>query len=130
MSAKGNKAKRSAKQGESRKASSEKKGVGAARANTKAASRRKRRNLDSVLRNLDIASLSEGDIARVMLHCEAALSFRKAIDTSGMSMARSSASYCYTKSGSSSTVSIWSGGFKVGEISEAEAQRNGIPPCG
>jgi hypothetical protein len=37
---------------------------------------------------------------------------------------------CYTKSGDSSTVSIWSGGFKVGETSEDDAKASGIPPCG
>jgi hypothetical protein len=43
---------------------------------------------------------------------------------------KSSPSYCYTKAGDDPTVSIWSGGFKVGEMSEAEAHAKGIPPCG
>jgi hypothetical protein len=41
-----------------------------------------------------------------------------------------SAGRCYTKAGDSSTVSIWEGGFKVGEMSEAAAKASGIPPCG
>jgi hypothetical protein len=88
--------------------------------------RRARRDVGSVIKKLDVSSLHKDAITDVMLHCASALNLKKAIS----SRAESSASYCYTKSGSSSTVSIWSGGFKVGESSEAAAKASGIPPCG
>jgi hypothetical protein len=82
------------------------------------------------IKTLDVGSLHSDDITAVLLHCASALNLRKVIDSPGVTMADSSASYCYTKSGDSSTVSIWSGGFKVGESSEADAKASGIPPCG
>jgi hypothetical protein len=88
--------------------------------------RRARRDVGSVIKKLDVSSLHKDAITDVMLHCASALNLKKAIGSRN----ESSASYCYTKSGSSSTVSIWSGGFKVGESSEAAAKASGIPPCG
>jgi hypothetical protein len=92
--------------------------------------RRARRDVGSVIKKLDVSSLHKDAITDVMLHCASALNLKKAISSRNASLAESSASYCYTKSGSSSTVSIWSGGFKVGESSEAAAKASGIPPCG
>ena len=108
----------------------------AARGKTKAAASRGGRDVGTRIKNLDVTSLHDDDIAVVMRHCASALNLRKVIDSPAAgsspaaSMAHSSASYCYTKSGESSTVSIWSGGFKVGESSEADAKASGIPPCG
>jgi hypothetical protein len=91
---------------------------------------RRRRNLRSVINNLDITSLHEDDISDLLLHCASALSLRKVLYNSETPLAKSAANYCYTKAGDDPTVSIWSGGFKVGETSEANAQASGIPPCG
>jgi hypothetical protein len=92
--------------------------------------RRARRDVGSVIKKLDVSSLHEDAITEVMLHCATALNLRRAIGSRNASPPASSASYCYTKAGNSSTVSIWSGGFKVGESSEADAKASGIPPCG
>ena len=92
--------------------------------------RRARRDVSSVIKRLDVSSLHSDAITDVMLHCASALNLKKAIRGRNASPADSSVTYCYTKSGSSSTVSIWSGGFKVGESSEANAKASGIPPCG
>lgn len=88
------------------------------------------RDLGTLIKNLDVASLHNDDVNSILLHCASALNLRKVIDTPGITMAHSSASYCYTKAGNDTTVSIWSGGFKVGESSEADAKASGIPPCG
>jgi hypothetical protein len=90
----------------------------------------KRRDVVSIVADLDISSLNKDEIADVLVHLASALNLRKIIDTPEMTLTESSANYCYTKSGSSSTVSIWSGGFKVGETSEANAKASGIPSCG
>jgi hypothetical protein len=88
------------------------------------------RDVGTLIKNLDVASLHSDDINAILLHCASALNLRKVIDTRSVTMANSSAIYCYTKAGDSSTVSIWSGGFRVGESSEADAKARGIPPCG
>jgi hypothetical protein len=102
----------------------------AALATAAAAAPQANRDVGALIKNLDVASLQNDDITSILLHCASALNLRKVIDRPGATMEESSASYCYTKSGDSSTVSIWSGGFKVGESSEAEAKSSGIPPCG
>ena len=92
--------------------------------------RRARRDVGAVIKKLDVSSLHPDAITDVMLHCASALNLKKATRGGSASSATSSPSYCYTKSGGSSTVSIWSNGFKVGESSEASAKASGIPPCG
>ncbi|WP_271587011.1 hypothetical protein [Bradyrhizobium sp. CCBAU 53415] len=84
----------------------------------------------TIITNLDVPSLHSDDITDILLHCASVLNLRNAIDNPNASLAQSSARYCYTKSGDDPTVSIWSGGFKVGETSEANAKASGIPPCG
>ncbi|MDH6263802.1 hypothetical protein [Bradyrhizobium sp. BR13661] len=84
----------------------------------------------TMITNLDVPSLHSDDITDILLHCASVLNLRNAIDNPNASLAQSSARYCYTKSGDDPTVSIWSGGFKVGETSEANARASGIPPCG
>jgi hypothetical protein len=91
---------------------------------------KKKGDVSSVIKKLKIDSLHEDDIKDVMLHCASVLNVRRNMANREASAAGSSASSCYTKSGSSSTVSLWSGGFKVGETTEADAQAQGIPPCG
>lgn len=98
--------------------------------NTEAIASRDDRDVGMLIQNLDVASLHNDDITAVLLHCASALNLRKVIDNPDATMQNSPASYCYTKSGDSPTVSIWSGGFKVGEASEADAKASGIPPCG
>jgi hypothetical protein len=112
----------------------------ATRATTGAAASGGNRDVRKLIKNLDVASLRNDDITAILLHCASALNLRKAIGSPNDSrkaiggrdtgMVRSSASYCYTKAGDSSAVSIWSGGFKVGDSTEADAKANGIPPCG
>jgi hypothetical protein len=89
-----------------------------------------KRDISSVIEKLNISSLDKDDIAHILHHCASALHLKTAIDNPNFPLAQSSVNYCYTKSGSSSTVSIWSGGFKVGETSEENARANGIRPCG
>jgi hypothetical protein len=84
----------------------------------------------AMISNLNVPSLHSDDITDILLHCASVLNLRNAIDNPNASLAQSSARYCYTKSGDDPTVSIWSGGFKVGETSEANARASGIPPCG
>jgi hypothetical protein len=93
-----------------------------------ATSKQKKRNVGAVIKKLDVTSLHEDDITDVMLHCATALKVRRALGQK--SLANDAADCCYTKSGSSSTVSLWSNGFKVGETSEDDAKSRGIPPCG
>jgi hypothetical protein len=88
------------------------------------------REVDSLIKNLDAPSLHSDDVTDILLHCASVLNLRRAMTGDTAASAQSSANYCYTKSGDSPTVSIWSGGFKVGESSEADAKANGIPPCG
>jgi hypothetical protein len=88
------------------------------------------RDLGTLIKSLDIASLRNDDVTAILLHCASVLNLRKVIESPGFTMSQSSASYCYTKSGDSSRVSIWSGGFKVGETTESDAKASGIPPCG
>jgi hypothetical protein len=90
--------------------------------------KQKKRDVGAVIKKLDVTSLHEDDITDVMLHCATALNARRAV--SRRSSAASAANCCYTKSGASSTVSLWSNGFKVGETSEDDAKARGIPPCG
>ena len=104
----------------------------ATRATANAAASGNNRDVGTLIKKLDVASLRNDDITAILLHCASALNLRKAIQGSpgNTRMVRSSASYCYTKAGDSSAVSIWSGGFKVGDSTEADAKANGIPPCG
>jgi hypothetical protein len=102
----------------------------ATRATANAAASGNNRDVGTLIKKLDVASLRNDDITAILLHCASALSLRKAIGSRNNRMVRSSASYCYTKAGDSSAVSIWSGGFKVGDSTEADAKANGIPPCG
>jgi hypothetical protein len=88
----------------------------------------KKRDVSAVIKKLDVTSLHEDDITDVMLHCASALKLKRA--TAKRSSAAFAADCCYTKSGASSTVSLWSNGFKVGETSEDDAEARGIPPCG
>jgi hypothetical protein len=88
------------------------------------------RDVGMLIEKLDVASLHDDDITTILLHCAAALSVRKVIGRRGVVMTESAGNTCYTKAGDSSTVSLWSGGFKVGETSEADAKASGIPPCG
>ncbi|WP_271552180.1 hypothetical protein [Bradyrhizobium sp. CCBAU 45394] len=89
-----------------------------------------RRNVRSLITGLDVPSLHSDDVTDILLHCASVLNLRNAIDNPSASLAQSSARYCYTKSGDDPTVSIYSGGFKVGETSEVNAKASGIPPCG
>lgn len=89
-----------------------------------------RRNVRSLITGLDVPSLHSDDITDILLHCASVLNLRNAIDNPSASLAQSSSRYCYIKSGDDPTVSIYSGGFKVGETSEANAKASGIPPCG
>jgi hypothetical protein len=102
----------------------------ATRATANAAASGNNRDVGKLIKNLDVASLRNDDITAILLHCASALNLRKATGSRNTRMVRSSPSYCYTKAGDSSAVSIWSGGFKVGESGEADAKANGIPPCG
>jgi hypothetical protein len=104
--------------------------AGAAPATTEAVAPRGDRDVGMLIEKLDVASLHDDDITTILLHCASALSLRKVINRRGALMRDSVGSTCYTKSGDSSTVSLWSGGFKVGETSEADAKASGIPPCG
>lgn len=88
------------------------------------------RNVRAIISGLDVPSLHSDDITDILLHCASVLNLRNAIDNPNASLAQSSARYCYTKAGDDPTVSIYSGGFKVGETSEANAKASGIPPCG
>lgn len=56
--------------------------------------------------------------------------FKKAAAKKATANMQSATDYCYTKSGSSSIVSLWQNGFKVGETTQADADARGIPPCG
>ncbi|UWU75929.1 hypothetical protein N2603_39325 [Bradyrhizobium huanghuaihaiense] len=89
-----------------------------------------RQRVRTIITSLDVPSLHSDDITDILLHCASVLNLRNAIDNPNASLAQSSARYCYTKSGDDPTVSIWSGGFKVGETTEANAKASGIPPCG
>jgi hypothetical protein len=97
---------------------------------TEAVAPRDDRDVGMLIEKLDVASLHDDDITAILLHCASALSARKAIGRRGAVMTESVGNTCYTKSGENSTVSLWSGGFKVGETSEADAKASGIPPCG
>ncbi|ANW01303.1 hypothetical protein [Bradyrhizobium icense] len=88
------------------------------------------RNLVNLIEKLDVASLKNDDLTAILLHCASALNLRKVIDTPDLTMEMSPASYCYTGGADDSMVSIWSGGFKVGETSLENAKASGIPPCG
>lgn len=99
-------------------------------ATTEVAAPPKARDVRRLIENLDVASLRNDDITAILLHCASAINVRKVIDRPEATIANSSATYCYTKAGDGSTVSIWSGGFKVGETSEENAKASGIPPCG
>jgi hypothetical protein len=96
----------------------------------KAAASQGSRDIGSVIAGLDASSMKDDDLIDMMHHFSSVLNLRKLINNPNASLARSAPSYCYTKAGDSSTVSIWSNGFKVGETSEANAQASGIPPCG
>ncbi|UPT92456.1 hypothetical protein HAP41_0000049325 (plasmid) [Bradyrhizobium barranii subsp. apii] len=91
-----------------------------------------KRDAKSLIEHLDLHSLHEDDIKTIRDCCTAALDFRKALQNESIdaTMAHAAAGYCYTKSGASSTVSIWKDGFKVGETTQADADTRGIPPCG
>ncbi|WP_027576982.1 hypothetical protein [Bradyrhizobium sp. WSM1743] len=89
-----------------------------------------RQRVRTIITKLDVPSLHSDDITDILLHCASVLNLRNAIDNPNASLAQSSARYCYTKSGDDPMVSIWSGGFKVGETTEANAKASGIPPCG
>jgi hypothetical protein len=96
-----------------------------ARAKTKA-----KRDVDSLIKHLNVSSLKNEDITTILAHCSATLDLRKAVDDADASLTESSADFCYTKAGDDPIVSIRSGGFKVGEMLETEAQARGIKPCG
>jgi hypothetical protein len=97
---------------------------------TKASAPRDKRDVGALISRLDVSSLHKDDISTLMQHFSSALNFHNLTGGLGITSESSSASYCYTKSGSSDTVSIWSGGFKVAETSEADAKAKGILPCG
>lgn len=91
-----------------------------------------KRDAKSLIEHLDLHSLHEDEIKTIRDCCTAALDFRRTFQTESTdaTLAHVAAEYCYTKSGASSTVSIWKNGFKVGETTEADADARGIPPCG
>lgn len=127
------KSKKTAKKAKPKKAIAKKakvKKVAANAAPATAATTQDERDVGSLIKRLDVSSLRNEDLTSILQHCTATLDFRKAIDNADASFTEASANYCYTKSGDSSTVSIWSNRFKVGETSEANAKANGIPPCG
>ena len=90
--------------------------------------KRKKRGIGKIIDKLDVSSLHEDDITDIMLHCASALAVRRGKGSAKKSS--DSASYCYTKSGSSSIVSLYRDGFKVDETTEDDAKARGIPPCG
>jgi hypothetical protein len=96
----------------------------------KAASRRAKHDARSAIKKLDAPALHDEALSEVMLHLASAARLRRALSTSTATLGEASGSYCYTKSGGSPTVTIWSNGFIVGESSEAEAKASGIRPCG
>ena len=91
-----------------------------------------KRDAKSLIEHLDLHSLHEDEIKTIRDCCTATLDFRRTFHTESVdaTLAHVAAEYCYTKSGASSTVSIWRNGFKVGETTEADADARGIPPCG
>jgi hypothetical protein len=96
----------------------------------KSAGRRAKRDAGSAIKKLDVPTLHDEALSEVMLHLASAVRLRRALSTTKATLGEASGSYCYTKSGSSSTVTIWSNGFIVGQSSEADAKASGIKPCG
>jgi hypothetical protein len=91
-----------------------------------------KRDAKSLIEHLDLHSLHEDEIKTIRDCCTAALDLRETLrmESVDATLAHVAAEFCYTKSGASSTVSIWKNGFKVGETSQADADARGIPPCG
>ena len=88
-----------------------------------------RRNIKSIIADLDLPTLHEDEIAELMHHAALSLKSRAALKTAVLSKIEPN-SLCYTKSGDSSTVSLWRNGFKQGTTSEQDALARGIRPCG
>ncbi|MBC2806998.1 hypothetical protein C3Y94_028110 [Rhizobium ruizarguesonis] len=96
----------------------------------KAVARPRRRNIEAVIKKLDVSTLQEDQLSELLVHVASSLNLRKALDNPALALPRSSSGLCYTKSGDSDMVSLWRGPFKEGETTEASAQARGIPPCG
>lgn len=96
----------------------------------KPAPRPRRRNIETVIKKLDVSTLQEDKLSEILLHLASALNIRKALDDPTLALPQSSSSLCYTKSGESTMVSLWRGPFKEGQTTEATAKARGIPPCG
>lgn len=122
--------KATAKKTTAKKANVKKVAPSAAPATATVAPPQDKRDVGSLIKKLDVSSLHHDDLTTILKHANATLDFRKVIDDVDAPLTRSSSNYCYTKSGASSTVSIWQDGFKVGETSQADAEARGIKPCG
>jgi hypothetical protein len=97
---------------------------------TKPAPRPRRRNIESVIKKLDVSTLQEDQLSELLLHVASSLNIRKALDNPTLALPRSSAGLCYTKSGTSPIVTLRNGPYRVGETTEADALARGIRPCG
>ncbi|WP_107676156.1 hypothetical protein [Agrobacterium sp. LAD9] len=104
--------------------------VAASGTTRKAVARPRRRNIEAVIKKLDVSTLQEDQLSELLLHVASSLNLRKALDNPSLSLPPSSSGLCYTKAGDSDTVSLWRGLFKEGETTEASAEARGIPPCG
>ncbi|TPJ72818.1 hypothetical protein [Mesorhizobium sp. B2-6-2] len=87
------------------------------------------RDIKRIIADLDLPTLHEDEIAELMHHAASSLKSRTALKPAVLSKIEPN-SLCYTKSGDSSTVSLWSNGFKQGTTSEQDALARGIRPCG
>lgn len=90
----------------------------------------RRRKIESVIKRLDVSTLHEDQLSEVLLHVASSLNLRKALENATRSFPQATSNLCYTKSGSSPIVSLYSGPYKVGETTEANALARGIRPCG
>lgn len=92
--------------------------------------RPRRRNIETVIKKLDVSTLQEDQLSEILLHVASSLNIRKALNNPTLALPQSSSGLCYTKAGDSTMVSLWRGPFKEGETTEANAKARGIPPCG
>jgi len=97
---------------------------------SKAAARPRRRNIEAVIKKLDVSTLQEDQLSELLFHVASSLNLRKALDNPALAFPQSSSGLCYSKAGDSDIVSLWRGPFKEGETTVANAQARGIPPCG
>jgi ribonuclease BN (tRNA processing enzyme) len=96
----------------------------------KKSAKSKKRDLRSVIKQLDVTSLHSDHITDIMLHCASVLRLKKIIDSPAMTSAQSSASLCYTWPGDTQIVTIWRGNEIVEDTTKEDADARGIRPCG